>query len=155
MHKNLITAITSVVLILVIGVGIYFFTQRPTIQSMDKTAITNTMSPMPTEMTGDMYTGKLPCADCTAINVELMLHTDGTYSMTNTYVGRDVSPYVDEGTWKKMTGDATDPQATIYAFTSTENGTVQYYLVSGNQLKQLDSNKELIEAPFDTSLTKQ
>lgn len=100
------------------------------------------------------YTGKLPCADCEGIDAVLTMYTDETYKMSNTYVGRDVAPYIEEGTVTTLRGDGTDPNATVYQLKVNQGGSVQNYLVSGDELKQLDQDLKLIDAPFNTSLMK-
>lgn len=117
------------------------------------------MNPTVTQMPSngeEVYTGDLPCADCEGIDAVLTLRQNGTYTSSNTYRGRDVEPYVENGTWKMITGDATDPNAEVYELSpDNPNATKQYYRVSGNELQQLDTDLNPIEAPFNTSLTKQ
>lgn len=148
MQRN--TIILLILLILVIG-GVFFIRQN----EMNKKSTTPVVSVTPEAMKVIIYEGDLPCADCEGIDVVLTLNTDNSYSMSNTYRGRDVEPYVEKGTWRIVKGDATNPNAEVYQLTPSDTGSiVQNYLLSGNELKQLDTNLQLIEAPFNTSLTK-
>lgn len=47
------------------------------------------------------YRGVLPCADCEGIETIVTLKTDGTYSTTSRYLGRDGASFASEGnfTW--------------------------------------------------------
>lgn len=124
-------------------------TPQMKLQSQTEVSVTPVVS-------GDMiYTGDLPCADCEGIDVVLTLKTDGTFTQSNTYRGRDVQPYMESGKWQTIQGDAMNPQAKVFELTFDQEGSsTQFYLVSGNELQQLDENKALVEAPFNTSLTK-
>ena len=47
------------------------------------------------------YKGKLPCADCEGIETELMLHSDNTYMLSTTYLGKkDAAGINSNGKWR-------------------------------------------------------
>lgn len=143
------TLILLGLLILVIG-GVLWYRTSGTTKTQTETQNTVTQPPQTQDV---VYTGDLPCADCEGIDVVLTLRQDGTFTQSSTYRGRDVAPLQETGTWMTIKGDATDQNATVYELSFNGEGTVkQYYLVSGNELKQLDESKNLIDAPFNTSL---
>lgn len=125
-----------------------------------KTSHTATPTPTPTKtQTKDVtavYKGTLPCADCSGIDTTLTLYNDETYTMSSIYQGKnDNKPTIESGKWTTLRGDATDPNATVYQLYQDNSQETQNYLVSGDQLKQLDANLNEVNAPFNTSLTKQ
>jgi uncharacterized lipoprotein NlpE involved in copper resistance len=142
-----IVAIVVVVLVLAIGYLVLARQTNPTQQSN-----TND-SPTVADDGKDraIYEGNIPCADCEGIQVRLNLKDNGKYKMTSVYLGKNVQPLIEKGTWTTETGDATDPNATVYILTSSENVTT-YFLDSGNELKQLDENKKLVTNPYAMNL---
>lgn len=46
------------------------------------------------------YQGVLPCADCPGIKTVLILNLDKTYSLEETYLERQVKPFVAKGTFQ-------------------------------------------------------
>lgn len=151
MNRNVLVGL-GIIVLLIIGVIIYRGVQP---DSMNQTTVSTENTPAANQTAGVVYVGRLPCADCEGIDAVLTLNPDGTYTMSNTYLGRDVQPYIEKGKWNTLRGDGTDPNATVYQLTPEGEGTtVQNYLVSGNELKQLDQDLKPIEAPFNTSLMK-
>lgn len=100
-----------------------------------------------------IYEGQTPCADCQSMQVRLNLKDNGKYKMTSVYQGKSVQPLIEKGTWKTETGDAADPNATVYVLTSSDNKNT-YFSESGNQLKQLDANKNPVTNPYAMTLTR-
>ena len=142
----------GIIVLLIIGVVVYRSVQP---DSINQQAVTTENTQEANQTTAVVYEGRLPCADCEGIDAVLTLNPDETYTMSNTYLGRDVKPYIEKGKWNTLRGDGTDPNATVYQLTPDGEGTsVQNYLVSGNELKQLDQDLKPIEAPFNTSLMK-
>ncbi len=46
------------------------------------------------------YSGKLPCADCEAINTILELSKDHSYELRYVYVGKSSDKFIKNGNWK-------------------------------------------------------
>ncbi|TJZ61409.1 copper resistance protein NlpE [Sphingobacterium olei] len=46
------------------------------------------------------YSGKLPCADCEAINTVLELSKDHSYELKYVYVGKSSDKFTKNGNWK-------------------------------------------------------
>lgn len=159
MNRNFIIA-GLIVILFIVGVYIYRVTYlkpapQPTSPTTSQTAVKVTPTVMQKTVTA-VYTGKLPCADCEGINAVLTLYDDETYSMTNTYLGKDVKPYEEKGKWTTLRGDATDENATVYQLYDQEGQQShdENYLLQGEKLIPLDEDLKLIESPFDMSLTK-
>ncbi|WKS94306.1 copper resistance protein NlpE [Riemerella columbina] len=86
-----------------------------------------------------VYTGTLPCADCSGIQTELVLRSDKTFSQVSTYEKKgEIGNFVDEGsyTW--------DADKKVITLDLGDNTTTQY-LVENNQLVQLDADGKRIE----------
>lgn len=47
-----------------------------------------------------IYKGELPCADCEGIKTELTINSDKTYTLHETYLGKDNTPLETKGTFK-------------------------------------------------------
>lgn len=76
------------------------------------------------------YTGVVPCADCEGIQMAVTIHQDHTYQISETYLGKDPSPFTSEGTFEwDQTG-----QKIILSDTNRHP-----YFVGENTLTLLDS----------------
>jgi len=104
------------------------------------------------------YKGTTACADCTGIQTELRLYakgqndfTDTIYISTRTYQGgrNGDQSFTDRGEWSILKGDATDPNATVYALNPDQPKQTQYFLLAtgGASLTQLDQKMKPIQAP--------
>lgn len=102
-----------------------------------------------------VYTGTLPCADCSEIKETLTLrqpifsHDEGTYTMSLLYEGRNNNqPIIVTGKWitkdKVLRLNPDQPQQTEYLLQ-----------VSDKKLEPLDKSMHPIISPFDMSLTAQ
>lgn len=80
-----------------------------------------------------VYTGKMPCGDCAAINAELTLNTDGTYILRYKYEGKSDSTFTKNGTFQ---WDATGSKISMHLLADAE----LTYQVVENGLDQLDQN---------------
>jgi uncharacterized lipoprotein NlpE involved in copper resistance len=107
------------------------------------------------------YKGTMACADCMGIRTELRLYakgkndfTDTTYIITRTYLGGrgGTQSFTDRGEWAVMRGDATDPNATVYALNPDQPEQAQYLLLQST-LTQLDKQMKLSDAPAMYRLT--
>ncbi|WP_415721279.1 copper resistance protein NlpE [Photobacterium ganghwense] len=77
------------------------------------------------------YTGILPCADCEGIKTELVIKDDGTFTLTEMYLGKDGGAFEHEGTFNWNTAGNT------IALPGISDSAVQYF-VGENQLFRLD-----------------
>jgi uncharacterized lipoprotein NlpE involved in copper resistance len=81
-----------------------------------------------------VYTGIIPCADCSGIQVRITLHSDNTYRMDYQYLGKDANKETFEGTfqWNEEGSVITLGNLDKKAFPV-------YYKVGENVIIQLDT----------------
>lgn len=113
---------------------------------------TNT-NQQPVENLNQLYTAKLPCADCSGIAAVLILMPDNQYQEQDTYLGKNVS-FTEKGTWMEKRGTPKNSSAIILVLTPS-NGQQRNYQMNGNKLIALDQYLQPISSPFDLSFTKQ
>lgn len=154
MNKNLIIGIVAVVILAVIGFVILSNrSSQPTETTTDEMAI------QPPTFSGT-YTGVLPCADCTGLETSITFTPSasdpnmGTFTMSEVYQGKSTEPMTSNGTYTVTSGTPTNPNAQVVELV-TEGQDPEFYMVSENSLQMLSSDKTPIDAPFNTSLTKQ
>ena len=147
-----------IIFLVILSVGIGLFIWR---NEVEKQAALENSQVVDIKTT---YAGLLPCADCSGIETTLTFINanqdpdsyDGTFTMTETYQGKDVKPFVTKGNWTIIIGTPTNEDATVYKLTSTNPDTTEYYLqVDNTHIKQLDNNLEEIDSPFNMTLTKE
>lgn len=152
MKKGLL--ITGVVILLA---GIAFY-----ISSIQKT-----QDPLPIDETSELtqndepqaekvYSGILPCADCPGIDTTLILKPDNTYTQSSIYQERNEDePFEITGEWNIEKGIPGNEDAEYYVLTE-DSGNASYYLIENETtLVQLDQDRNLIDSPYNTSLTLQ
>jgi len=84
------------------------------------------------------YKGKLPCADCEGIETELMLHSDNTYMLSTTYLGKkDATGIKSNGKWKWLDGYNIELEG-------VKDGPSKYFVTEG-RIIQLDKEGKRIE----------
>ncbi|UTV29465.1 copper resistance protein NlpE [Photobacterium atrarenae] len=83
------------------------------------------------------YQGTLPCADCDGIKVTLTLNTDGTYSLTEKYLGKENGEFSSNGNfnWNAAGNTISVP---------SDDGAFAQYFVAENQLFRLDQEGQRI-----------
>lgn len=85
-----------------------------------------------------LYVGRLPCADCEAIETELTLSTDGTYVLNSRYLGRSDD-------WRRETGRFVwDDRGQVVHLKAGEAG-ARAFFVGENILWQLDTSGQRIQ----------
>ena len=101
-----------------------------------------------------MFTGTLPCADCTGIRTDITLFTitpgrriDGTFSLVEHYLGTRSGDrtFRRNGRWVTLRGTATDPEAAVYQLT-TDDGrrVINLKRIDGDAVRLLgDDQSEL------------
>lgn len=99
----------------------------------------------------ERFSGMLPCADCSAIHLDLTLYTPpsknspGDYELKQTYEGtrHGNSAYTEKGTWIIVHGSAKNPNATVYELHPAGSDSKQFYLrADKNTLRLLDLHKQ-------------
>jgi putative hemolysin len=107
------------------------------------------------------FRGKLPCADCIGLEMQLTLvkksegATDGTYILKETYLGK-AGPFISSGSWTTLRGNARDPDAIIYELNPDKPKEARFFLrVTEDSIKMVDRQKNDIPSPFDLMLRKQ
>ena len=106
------------------------------------------------------FEGTTACADCPGIVQRLTLMQDGpyrvegTYTLSMTYLERDVEPFVESGRWTTERGTPMDPDATVYVLSQEGNNTAQRFLrVDADTIRMLDQDGNEIDSPFPYDLT--
>lgn len=105
------------------------------------------------------FSGTLPCADCSGLDVSMTFtvgneNEPNTYTETDSYQGKDVT-YTTTGTWEYETGTQNDPKAVVIKVTPDGSAQSQYYLVvDKDHIQLLSSEKEVIDSPFNETLTR-
>jgi len=83
------------------------------------------------------YQGTLPCADCEGIAIELQIKLDGSFVLTENYLGKENSQFTYQGKFNWNTAGNT------IAVPSDHEDVVQYF-VAENQLFRLDREGQRI-----------
>ncbi|MDC9590773.1 envelope stress response activation lipoprotein NlpE [Xenorhabdus sp. XENO-10] len=106
--------------------------------------------PVPQEQsqsTEKVFSGIVPCADCSGIETTLQLAKDGTYILGQTYLEAksEENTFFETGHWvingKKI-------------ILNNQDGKKSYYLIKGESLDMLDINGEPIQSSFNYELDK-
>ena len=84
-----------------------------------------------------VYKGVLPCADCEGIETSLTLKMDNSYQLSTTYLGKDASPFKQQGSFEW------DAKGSVIRLLNQKDGPALYQVVE-NQLIQLDMEGQLI-----------
>lgn len=87
------------------------------------------------------YLGTLPCADCEGIETKLEIKLDGTFVLTEAYLGKEDSQFVYQGKFNWNAAGNT------IAVPSESEEMVQFF-VAENQLLRLDSEGQRITGEF-------
>ncbi|HEX2560317.1 copper resistance protein NlpE [Phenylobacterium sp.] len=98
------------------------------------------------------YEGVLPCADCPGIRTRLTLEgpPGHRYRLEQTYLERSQAPFVEEGVYYILRGNAVDPDATVFELGADSRNYVQR--VGPDELLKLDSEMRPIPSSADLSL---
>ena len=87
------------------------------------------------------YEGELPCADCDGIKTVITINQDNTFTINETYLGKEAKPYETMGTFKW------DDKGQKLIFSDTNRRT---YFVGENTLTQLDSDGNKITGAMES-----
>ncbi len=109
------------------------------------------------EMETQTYVGILPCDGCDGIRTELVLREDGTFRLSETYLGNIASrPVVEVGQWTTLRGNARDLKAIVYRINHDKLTTARnYLLLPDGHIKQVDENQEEFPNALNYTLEKQ
>lgn len=88
-----------------------------------------------------VYTGKMPCDDCNAVNAQLALNDDGTFNLRYKFDGKSDSIYTKKGTFQWDKTGSTITMKLVWDYPLT-------YRVIENGLEELDQNGNPIEGEF-------
>lgn len=147
-------ALTAIIIFIIL----FAFIPRPGIAPSDGRADESSRVPAEaTEIESQRFVGVLPCDDCDGIRTELLLRSDGTFRLTETYLGRIASrPVVEVGQWTTLRGNARDLDAVVYRINHDKLTTARNYLLlpDGN-IKQVDENQEEFPSAENYTLEKQ
>lgn len=112
------------------------------------------------EDTGDTikakYTGSLPCADCSALKMSLLLYKNGRFKEISTYENAPGGnkTFNSGGKWNMQLHQVNGKKDTLLVLHYQKSGNVRYYLKSSpSKIQMLDQNKQIIHSPFNQSLT--
>ncbi|WP_086108899.1 envelope stress response activation lipoprotein NlpE [Xenorhabdus vietnamensis] len=99
------------------------------------------------QSTEKVFSGVIPCADCSGIETTLQLAKDGTYILGQTYLEAksEENTFFETGHW------AINGKKIIL---SNQDGKKSYYLINGENLDMLDINGEPIQSSFNYELDK-
>lgn len=160
MKKLLVILVILLPVAFIVGYLLFSARSKPT--TVGQQAVNPTDTPFPT-MVGipTTYVGTLPCADCSGLKVQLTMYrenpsqTSGKYDIQNTYLGTKGKPQYTKGTWKTITGDKTDPKATVFMLTADKGDTQYFFKINENKVKMLSKQLAEIQSPFNYTLVKQ
>ena len=109
-----------------------------------------------------VYTGLLPCADCSGIQTELTLTrkasgwAEGRYLLKQTYIGRKVAPLVKTGDWTTLRGSAADYDDTVYELDPDDQAHATHFLkIREATIKALDKDLKPLPAGLPSTLKRQ
>lgn len=113
-------------------------------------------TPMMQSTVQGTYTGVTPCADCPGIDTTLTLNENAygnptTYSLSLVYQERD-SSFTETGAWTLSTWK----NKPLITLVPKESAQVTYYeVLSNNQIRQLDGDRNPIPESIPFTLTKE
>jgi copper homeostasis protein (lipoprotein) len=104
-----------------------------------------------------VYKGKIPCADCSGIEQQLVLRGDTTGVFRLTEVYRDATEDGDEvlvttGSWKYYTNKAKQKVLFLSEGSLKDSSRIQRYRVEKTAITQLDFNGEWIKSTHNYQL---
>ncbi|MDI9240323.1 copper resistance protein NlpE [Lysobacter sp. LF1] len=94
------------------------------------------------------FTGTLPCADCPGIDTRIVLATDGTYTITESYQERTAPELHGDGTW---TVEENDQRLRLDPNSKDERDRL-FAILSQDEIRQLDLEGKAIESSLPYNL---
>ena len=89
-------------------------------------------------MKATQWEGYLPCADCSGIQYQLTLRNNQSYEGTMTYEGKNVNPFVEEGSWSISSQG--------WLILSSGSNTQMKFLIQDKSLRMLDQSGKVIQS---------
>lgn len=110
-----------------------------------------------TEIEARRFVGVLPCDDCNGIRTELVLRNDGTFRLSETYLGKIASrPVIEIGKWTTLRGNARDLDAIIYQINFDKLNTAKNFLLLPNEnIRMVNAFQEAFSGEDDYTLERQ
>lgn len=158
-------------LLILLGVGFWWIhSQQQALAPSEDISIATTASPSPTPAqqiasytyVWGVFTGTLPCADCSGINTTLTLTSAGQYTDTGlftleqVYEGKSIQPITSQGSWTVNRGMPGDLNATVVELTENASNQHYYFLrVGQDTLEMLDAEQNKIPSDIPRTLTRQ
>jgi hypothetical protein len=137
--------VSSVALVAIIVFIILFaFIPRPSIAPSRSPLEGGREAATSTEIEIQRFVGILPCDSCDGIRTELVLRNDGTFRLTETYLGKIASrPVIEVGKWTTLRGNARDLKAIIYRINFDKLNTAKnFLLLSDGNIKIVNELQE-------------
>ncbi len=103
------------------------------------------------------YAGTLPCADCSALEVQITFNANHTYTEKNTYkdTPKGDKSFKHQGKWKWTFANITGKNDTLYVLNPGDSLLTVYYLMKDfNRIEALTKQKKMIHSPFNNTLTR-
>lgn len=162
MKKWILLAIGIFVLLLAFGI-VLLSRKYPIATQLAPTQASNPRVPHIQKITGipTTYVGTLPCASCASLKTKLTLYrnmptdTNGQYDLQTTAIGTNGQTTEVQGKWKTVTGDNSDPKATVFEIMPINSSDIRYFVrVDANKISML--SKQMVEIKSSNyTLTKQ
>ncbi len=115
--------------------------KEKSIQTIETQTIDHSTSQNALDYAG-VYNGKIPCADCEGIEVELVIYENETYHKSSVYLGKSADTISEKG---EFSWNATG--TSIYL--TSGNGSKQGYVVRENALVMLDQEGNIIRGELE------
>ncbi|MGJ8514630.1 copper resistance protein NlpE N-terminal domain-containing protein [Carnimonas bestiolae] len=124
--------------------------------SVDNSHLDGNSSQSDENVTSTVYSGRLPCDDCDAIDATLTLRTTrdnqpSGYTLSEKHLkdGKTTNVESSVGQWTKTSGTADDQNAVVYQIGSQDNPHQLYLELKGKTLRLLDDSLALYKKEGD------
>ncbi len=142
---------------LAVVLGLYYFL------TSTKPIVTKPIPVPASQNLSTTFSGKFPCADCPGLDITITFNRSNPNATSGTYIEKDLyeqrnnnQPQTTVGQWMLETGTPATPSAQVYVLNPSANGQPTYYqVIDENTLQLLDSDKNAVNSPFNSQLTKQ
>ncbi|WP_337167590.1 envelope stress response activation lipoprotein NlpE [Xenorhabdus bovienii] len=140
MNKKILLALVAVGVLTAVGC-------QNNVASQDNATLQENALQNKLQTTESVFTGVVPCADCTGIETTLQLSSDGSYILGQIYLEakNEENTFFETGHWIKS-GKKID--------LTHEDGKKSYYQMKGENLVMLDIDGEPIQSNFNYELGK-
>lgn len=140
-------------MIVMIVAAVFWWVRFNAVQNPGRANLVNEQ----TKNSSIVYQGTLPCADCSGIETTLSLYRaddqPSKYEMVSVYTGKDAAPLTETGKWSILSGQGASRNEVIYQLLD-DNGGNQMFLVSGDELRLLDADENVLPSSIPSVLKK-